>query len=125
MDDMGKSGNQVRADRSAKESPVRPCRAGSPYPASVGETAGSGDPALQPTASSRLRMTLSTVERVRAPSRSRGSRFRGENRLQAGSYTDHLTAFLSTSEGEVHCIDSAEPVAGGFVQRTDCGFAAE
>src|SRR5664280_3458150 len=40
--------------RSSKECPVRPCRAGSPYPASLGETAGSGDPALQPTASSRL-----------------------------------------------------------------------
>jgi hypothetical protein len=41
--------------RSSKECPVRPCRAGSPYPASLGETAGSGDPALQQTASSRLR----------------------------------------------------------------------
>src|SRR5664280_1366080 len=40
--------------RSSEECPVRPCRAGSPYPASLGETAGSGDPALQPTASSRL-----------------------------------------------------------------------
>src|SRR5664280_3828455 len=37
-----------------------------------------------------------------------GSRFRSENRLQAGSYTDHLTAFLSTSEGGVHCIDTAK-----------------
>src|SRR5664280_3751347 len=37
-----------------------------------------------------------------------GSRFRGENRLQAGSYTDHLTAFFSTSEGEVHWIDTAQ-----------------
>ena len=37
-----------------------------------------------------------------------GSRFQGGNRLQAGSYTDHLTAFLSMSGGEVHCIDTAK-----------------
>jgi len=63
--DLGRT-HAVRAlvARSSKECPVRPCRAGSPwppkpwrrrpYPASLGETAGSGDPALQPTASSRL-----------------------------------------------------------------------
>src|SRR5664280_1799673 len=37
-----------------------------------------------------------------------GSRFQGGNRLQAGSYTDHLMAFLSMSGGEVHCIDTAK-----------------
>jgi hypothetical protein len=30
------------------------------------------------------------------------SRFRGKNRLQAGSYADHLVAFLSTSDGGDH-----------------------
>src|SRR5664279_2203753 len=49
---------------SSADCAVRRCGAGSPYPASSGETAGSGDPVLPPTALPRLRHLPSLSRRL-------------------------------------------------------------